>query len=279
MKIQYLTEGIFKTPEQIKAAKAKNASISNAEKVAKESNKIIIEFLREKLAGYLDDVRKKEDYEWYKEKEMHSAMRFLRQSLITDLCANFEELCRRYSDGVDLSFIPEVRVEGDKLICDIYADNGQAIWYRTNDNEYHCKMYKTFSRYRLGESCIQFTERLKKCLELDAANAGEKEKSIYDFLLEKTIELGKIHLFNKVEGDIWIDLWYDENKSTPLHDFIRSTRCMAKIFSFENKGRCIVRFLGTNYRIEGDEKKVDKVVQPDNSMKNLFIDFLILKKL
>ena len=276
MKIQYLSEGVFKNPEQARAAREKAAQTSNAEKVAAQTKEVIKGVVEKFIDEYLNDKDDYNDNIPYHWSDYNSGYddesAFLQRSIagakysILTACYESAEATSQivtYKSSVDFSGSSKViyvdiyaKIINDSWISNVRKHNEKQRFQKADRNKFdgtfnipgHYDPYK--NGFLMDEIKNTFARRLNEYIISVYCNPNTpKEFSVIrDIMTRHYIVLRKIHLFTNIVGDIvfggpLVSVSYDEWHSVTdnTNNIKRQLGSLLDLISFENKGNVIFR--------------------------------------
>jgi hypothetical protein len=282
MKVKYLREGVFKNPEQARAAREIANKEDNATSLAKLTTKLLEKPLSEILTKAIALDESTEN--WYEGTVLNSqvfdqlslAFTFTEKTLNEKIIPTAE--ARIQDDGtiyIDFYF----RINSEKIMNHFNSDaenitRALITW----SPSYACNAFGPLST---------MTPKLKKTLGLVGKlknrvermrwlNRDNNLKAAWQLFIhtpERKIKINKIHIFGDCVGDVYMSSYDD------LHLVENSIPVMTEFFSFENKGEVyFVRRIFSwdhSYQGGGDEGREFKIYKLEG---NTLKDYRIVGK-
>ncbi len=275
MKIQYLSEGVFKNPEQARAAREKAAQISNAEKVAAQSKEVIKSAVEKFIDEYLNnsDGYNKENipYHWNKsgyDDESAFLQRCIAGGNYYFLTACYESAeatsqIVTYKSSVDFSGCSKViyvdiyaKIINDTWISNVRKHNEKEKFKKTDrgvfDGTFNIPgQYDPYKNgFLMDEIKNTFARRLNEYIISVYCNPNTPKEFnvIRDIMTRNHVILRKIHLFTNIVGDIVFGgslasvsygEWHPVTDNS--NNIKRQLGALLDLISFENKGNVIFR--------------------------------------
>ena len=276
MKINYIHEGYFKNPEQMKHSAEERNKLSASQRISSAASELVIKrtesFLNEK---FLTITTKTHSYflEWV-------------TNIVCDVSGislyNFNHFS---STRVPMSVNLKIREQDNKLLIDVYPK----ILIKLND-DFKQETRDEKNVYILDSTLLEYFASYNDCRrrefknkpisdsglgaayllnDLQALHLKDnfndlEEKNIYDYLLHNNLAINKIHLFGDIDSDIemrfkGIVSSFGPSKFTigPKEIEYR-TELLNDIISFDNKGKCIYNVLDTSDR---RKSKISKTLE------------------
>ena len=287
MKINYIHEGYFKNPEQMKHSAEERSKLSNGQKLAGTAMELIVgkieSFLNEK---FLTISTKTHSYflEWV-------------TNIVCDVSGislyNFNKLS---SIHIPMSVNLKIREKDNNLMIDIYPKihmrtalddfkqetrDGMPVYildstlleYFASYNDCNRRKFKNKSISDSGLGVEYLLNDLQTLRLKDNFNNLE-EKNIYDYLLNNNLIINKIHLFGDIDGDIEmrfkgvVSSFGPVKFTTGPREMEHRTALLNNIVSFDNKGKCIYNVLDISDR---KKSKISKTLEFYDFIKELGI--------
>lgn len=255
MKIKYIKEGYFKNPEKVK--KSRENKKDGGELVASLSKNIIYNEAYKIFNTYVEIGKK--SYEDYFHFDMHDELNMKCHILYREFKGAVEAIFSTFANKnfpTQYEVIPSFKNEGLTLNVNVtlskkdnYSENDSSVYFTV-------RPWKFFSYGNAGMMKERLSEYFRNCVVADYdKKRSSSNKYLYDMILKSNIEFEKFHLFADISGDCYLDLnskdFKAETKS--LTGVAYMAKAIAKMFSFENKGKVIYRCLpGGNFIYDTD---------------------------
>lgn len=275
MKIQYLSEGVFKNPEQARVAREKAAQTSNAEKVAAQTKEVIKGVVEKFIDEYLnnrDDYNKEADipYHWnnggYDDDSafLQRCIAGARYYFLTACYESAEATSQivTYKSSVEFSEHSKViyvdiytKIINDTWISNVKKHNEKQRFKKAErgnfDGTFNIPDYDPYKNgFIMDEIKNSFARRLNEYIISVYCNPNTPKEFnvIRDIMTRNHVVLRKIHLFTNIIGDIVFGgslahVSYDEWNLVKdnSNNIKRQLGSILDLISFENKGNVIFR--------------------------------------
>lgn len=271
MVIKYLTEGIFKTPQEAKAARERAQQKSNADKVAEQATKIIIQ----KIEQFIDECLLS-DNKAFDDDNRSFLPRTISGRRYDFLMANYYTVGQSSRIATYKSSVNWPK-DSNTLYVDIYVKMVNEEWFKNHtkinrekanlaadvakqagrvdirkfDGTFDIPHYNpSNNRYIATDIRDAFSNTMDKYIISTFCNSNTPKEfaPIKDIMTSKHVVLNKIHMFADVPDDITfggelISRWCASDDLVEHElDFIRrQLNAICELISFENKGNVIFR--------------------------------------
>ena len=286
MKVNYINEGFFKNPEEMKASAERRNNLSNVDKLANNAQRVVEEGVEKFFNAYLNTNNIPDN--------QPQRNTFLNSFAIgcAGLISLFHVDFSTMKDSNELTAYPvskytsKVKIEGNDIKIHIYVETLWHDWIdfvKHNQKMRAMKQYPFKARMRVtdGSSYVHstglltslnidpkkdFSHRLKYLIEEEsrviqrAAKQSENEQ-IVDFIYNKNIILEKVHLFGDIDGDlVFYGSTFDDYDDR--HIIVENMKFLLNTIQFDNSGKIVIVDRGIQLKSLTDNTKGIPSIMP-----------------
>ena len=267
MKIKYINENYFKTPEEAREAMAKAHNADKASSLSNLANKVLEEQISELITSViqLDEVKD----EWYNGTVFNS-----------EIFGRLSNAMNLFGDTVNGGLIirADAHIENDEVLVDVYIDENDPgrLIHRIKEQAAMGMIYTTYLLNRttfkgvntqdlIGNPAVEKEYIAKYIKEAIEANKDKQHEVARRFVLTKKMKFNKIHMFSNVDANIIFQC--NDPKKNLVNDAVERT--FNGLFSFDNSGDLFVfnRIHGADYSFSYGPGSMNKYIPPKTIVK------------
>jgi len=266
MKVRYINEGVFKTPEQMRQERERRDAMSDEERVANSTSGIVIPQVKRELENYMNNFEFGDNSHYYC--SILDPDLFGLDAMFFYAMMNWEDIPKDVTEKkISKYSVSKLEIDGDKIHIEIEVkiidENYKNLYNVLNPSKYihmHdisgriingcCKVLDDFS---VGKVKKVFAENMKlAAANYDLAYRQQKRNPIANLILSKKVVLDKIHIFGEF-GDLIFSAHDKKANVLTKEDWVSKMNYriieLKKLFSFDNAGNISIRYNFDSYLI------------------------------